>query len=297
MRIFSLRDGQVHRDPRSAPRPLWLDCTPAEVKELAPLFALHELAVEDCLNEERRPKVEEYAGHLFLVANLYEGGAVRELDIFVGRDFLLTVHAPTVSPPLPPSPDPERAPTPAALLYWLLDRAVDSFFDPLEEIGARLEAWQEAILVNPGRAALTSLLALRRQLVELRRSIRAQEEMLRVAVSLESLAGEQRLRHYFADVLDHAVKLADLVENQRELVALGIETYLSAAANRTNEIMRVLAVITTIFMPLTLISGIYGMNFRQMPELEWPYGYFVVLGAMAALGSSLYLYFRRRGWI
>lgn len=167
---------------------------------------------------------------------------------------------------------------------------------PLEEIGGQLEELQETILVNPGRAALVSLFALRRRLLDLRRSITAQEQMLRVAVSLEALAGEKRLKYYFADVYDHAVKLAEQVENLRELVALGIETYLSAAANRTNEVMRVLAVITTIFMPLTLITGIYGMNFKFMPELDWPFGYFTVLGVMGGLGLTLYLYFRRR-WI
>jgi len=298
MRIVSLSDGQEYTEPGTAPRPVWVDCTPEEVAEIAPAFGLHETAVEDCLNEERRPKVEEYPGYLFLVANWYEAGKVRELDIFMGRDFLVSAHAPEVAIPLPPAVDRHQALTsPPALLYWLLDRAVDSFFGPLEEIGGQLEELQETILVNPGRAALASLLALRRRLLDLRRSLTAQEQMLRVAVSLEALTGEKRLKHYFADVYDHAVKLAEQVENLRELVVLGIETYLSAAANRTNEVMRVLAVITTVFLPLTLITGIYGMNFRFMPELEWPFGYFTVLGVMAGLALTLFLYFRRRRWI
>ncbi|MGB9887942.1 MAG: magnesium/cobalt transporter CorA [Moorellales bacterium] len=298
MRTFSLADGKEYGSVDPAPRPVWVDLGPQELPSLAAAFSLHPAAVEDCLNGERRPRIEEYPGHLFLVANWYEAGKVRELDLFLGRDFLVSAHGPEVTLPLPPAADLQGLPGGLpALVYWILDRAVDSFFDPLDEINSELERLQDLILTRPGRAVLGSLAGLRRRLLELSRGLRAQEQVLRIALSLEALAGETGLKHYFSDVYNHAVKLAEEAEHLRELLALALETYLSYTANRTNEVMRVLAVITTIFLPLTLITGIYGMNFRFMPELEWRFGYFAVLGVMAGLALALYVYFRRRGWI
>jgi len=298
MRVFSLTDGKHYASAPSAPRPVWIDLLPEELPAAQAGFGLHPAAVEDCLNQEQRPKIEEYSEYLFLVVNSYAAGEIREVDLFLGKDFLITVHRPEVQLSLPKAADLQGLPGGLpVLVYWILDQAVDSFFEALDEINSELEELQELILSRPGRALLGALAALRRRLLELSRSLRLQEQMLRVTISRQALAGETGLRHYFSDVYSHAIKLAEEAEHLRELLALAVETYLSYTANRTNEIMRVLAVVTAIFLPLTLVTGIYGMNFRFMPELEWHLGYFVVLGGLAGLGLGLYAYFHRRGWI
>lgn len=296
MQIISLQDSKTYEEGGQAPRPIWVDCSRDELQDLVILFGLKEEEIRECLSPDIHPRVQEFGDHLFMVANICTGNRVSELNIFLGKDFLISIHTQAI-PALAPPTGERYSPNPALLLHWILDRAVDSFYAPLESIASQLEDLEEIILSSPSREKLGRLFELRRSLLRLRRSIVGQEQMLRQSVSLEALTGDKRLRSLFADVHNHAVRTAERVNSIRDLLSLATETYLTAAANRTGEVTRLLASVATIFLPLTLIAGIYGMNFDHLPGMNTSWGHYAVIFTMISIGAITYFFFRKREWI
>ncbi|MCL5046323.1 MAG: magnesium/cobalt transporter CorA [Actinobacteria bacterium] len=282
---------------------VWIDAGPDEVPSLARGFNLHSLAVEDCVDTDQRPKIDEYDEHGFIVTNVaqeWSGKKFRadELDIFFADRFLITSH---------------RSPIPALdrifeetresrsglgqILYKLLDAAVDSFFPVLDEIGDKLEAHDEQILTRPVRRAMDELFFLKRQLLRVRKVLLPQRDMLHSVTVRDLPLVDEKLKRYMIDVFGHSMRLAELTETYRDLVSSTVEAYLSVIANRTNEAMRVLAAVSTVFLPLSLIAGIYGMNFENLPGTQSRYGYLAVLLVMAVIFGFMFRFFKRKDWL
>jgi magnesium transporter len=231
---------------------------------------------------------------------------LHEIDIFVGQRFLITVHA----EPLAVLQEVEgrwgrnsRAIDEGAgtLLYTLLDSIVDQYFPVLDDIVERVEALEEQFFAETDRAGQRSdmqrLFQVKRDLLQLRRVLAPERDALLVLARQELPIFDRRVAVYFQDVYDHVVRVTDAIDVCQDLLTNVLESYLSLVSNNLNQVMKLLTALTVILMVPTLIAGIYGMNFEYMPELRWPYGYPVTLGAMALSMLVLFSYFRRKGWI
>lgn len=324
--MANLRDGRWSRATPVAPEQLpiaapdlrlhWIHVqgTPsAETLELiGARLGLHALALEDVLNTGQRPKVDRYDDLLVVMLGIpveQASGtiAVHQLTLFMGERFVLSIVADAYEPfgeirrrladKAARKPD-----QPDELLYALIDSAVDHAFPVMDSLGEQIENLEEAILNRPDADTLQALHAIKRELIILRRQLWPTREVINQILRDHSdlLGGETRL--WLRDVYDHAVQILDLVESYRDMTAGLLDVYLSSMSNQLNESMRRLAVIATIFMPLTFLAGIYGMNFEHpespwaMPELHWYWGYPLVLAAMVLIGVAMGAWFWRRRW-
>jgi magnesium transporter len=284
------------------------------LRALAQLFDLHELALEDILNTGQRPKMEAYDEQLFVVLSMpfyAEDGLVNEqISIFAGENYLVCfcpLHADPFEPVRrrvrPPSNPRFRQQGIDYLLYALVDLVVDAAFPVLEAFGNEIEELEEELLENPQRATLTQIHHVRRELLLLRRVLWPQREVVGRLMRSEYDLVTEAMHPFLRDCYDHSVQIIDLLESFREMSSSLLEVYMSSISNRTNEIMRVLTIIATIFIPLTFVTGIYGMNFSNpdspwdMPELHWYYGYPFVWCVMIAVAGGLVWYFLRKKWL
>jgi magnesium transporter len=183
------------------------------------------------------------------------------------------------------------------LAYALLDAVVDHYFVVLENLGERVEALEEELVVDPSQETLHKIHALKREMIFLRKSVWPLREVVAKLERAESELIKDSTEIFFRDVYDHTIQVIDNIETFREILAGMLETYLSSVSNRMNQVMKVLTIIATIFIPLTFLAGVYGMNFEHMPELKWRFGYFLVWGVMIALGVGMAVAFRRRKWL
>ena len=183
------------------------------------------------------------------------------------------------------------------LCYSLLDAIVDYYFVVLEKTGEKIEILEEELVANPGPETLASIHALRREMIFFRKSAWPLREALSRLGRLGSPLLDETVNIFIQDVYDHAIQVLDTAETYREMVSGMLETYLSSVSNRMNEVMKVLTIIATIFIPLTFIAGIYGMNFEYMPELKWHWGYFSIWGVMAVVTLAMVYFFRRKRWL
>ncbi|MNZ87044.1 Magnesium transport protein CorA [compost metagenome] len=186
---------------------------------------------------------------------------------------------------------------PDRFLYYLIDLVVDNYFVVGDRIEVKIEKLEEDILMHTKRSHLSEIIGLRSEILWLKKVLGPQKEVINILNKKDLRLIDDQLQKYFSDIYENAVKISENFDTFRELMGNLREAYQSAIANRANEIMRVFTAITTIFIPLTLITGIYGMNFDNMPEIHWKYGYYVVLGVMIALGAGMYYLFRKRDWI
>ncbi|HEY2894417.1 MAG TPA: magnesium/cobalt transporter CorA [Pirellulales bacterium] len=282
------------------------------VQRLGELFNLHRLALEDVLNNHQRPKVEQYGDHLFIVARMLEGGMRLETDqlgMFLGQKFVVTFQN-TPGDCLDPVRERIRRGRGIIrtagsdyLAYAILDAVVDYYFPTLEVFGEEIEALEESLITNVDRSVLSRIHDVKARLLIVRRAIWPLREALHVLIRDPVPVIQETTRIYLRDCSDHTFQIVDLVETYRELASSLMDLYHSALSNRMNEIMQVLTVIATIFIPLTFIVGVYGMNFDpksspwNMPELEWYWGYPAVWAVMLAIAGGMLLFFRHRGWL
>jgi magnesium transporter len=280
---------------------------------LGELFQIHPLALEDVVHVHQRAKVEEYAEHLFIVARMVsirDAELVTEqVSIFLGAKYVLTFQY------LPgDSFDPVRARLRTArgrirgagadyLAYALLDATIDGYYPVLEAYGTQIEELEDRMTERAGPETIGAVHRLRSNLMLLRRSIWPHREAVNTLAREERPLVSPETRVYLRDCYDHTVQIIDVVETHRDLSADLRDLYFTQLTTRTNEIMKVLTIIATIFIPLSFIAGVYGMNFDtsaspwNMPELDWPYGYPFSLGLMAAVAGGLLYFFWRRGWL
>jgi magnesium transporter len=271
-------------------------------------FGLHMLALEDVINVHQRPKAESYEDCLFVCARMPRADdghrfATEQLSLFLTKGVLITFQeregdcfAP-VRRRIMESRGRIRRSGADYLLYALLDAVTDAFFPVLEQHGERLDALEAEVIGRSDPAHNTAIHRLKRDLLTVRRCIWPQRDMLNALVRDDHALIADETRTFLRDCFDHTIQLMDLVETYREIASDLVDIHLSRISTRLNEVMMALTIIATIFMPLTLITGVYGMNFTNMPELRWPWGYPFALGLMAAVAAAMLLWFRRRGWI
>ena len=289
------------------------DADPDTLEALGGAFGLHELALEDIVNSGQRPKTELYDEQLFIVLSHpvldddYAG--TEQVSLFLGPNVVFSFHAGTHDPfdpvrkRLRKHAGSLRTKGRDYLLYALVDLVIDQCFPVLERFGSELEELEDQLLAAPTKDTLRRLHELRRDALLLRRMLWPEREVLNDLTRNEEYPIADDIKLYFRDCYDHIIQVMDLLETYRDMTTGMLDLYLSSVSNRLNEIMRVLTVIATIFIPLTFIVGVYGMNFGNknpspwaMPELNWYYGYPLIWGLMIAIGGGLLYLFKRKGW-
>ncbi len=284
------------------------DPTSQDFIELAEEFNFHPLSIEDCQQTHQRPKVEEYQGYYFIV--LYEAELVgphdhlelRELNIFLGANYLVTVHSRPIraietAKRLWPEWN-DRAEHGAGLLaYLLMDAIVDDYMPLLDILSERMDDLEDQIFGTFKPESIEEIFRIKKQLLHLRRSITPLRDVFNTMLRREQPIFARETHVYFQDVFDHIIRVADTIDTLRDMLSSTMDAYLSVQGNRMNIIMKRLTSIATILMSVTLIAGIYGMNFGQMPELSWKYGYVFALSWMLVIGVGLYIYFKKRNWL
>lgn len=270
-------------------------------------FKIHPLVIEDILTRQQRPKIEEYDDYLFFVgrAYAYEGSRLvgDQVYLIVGEGFVLTFQNrplglfTEIHDRLLHNKGLLRQEDAEFLAYYLIDRLVDDCFSVVDVFSTKVEAIDKSIFANQAREdVLKTIYRLKRDGMRLRKSIYPLREALSRLVR-DDIWFQKEAKVFLRDAYDHSMQLIETLDGSRDLLLSMMDVYLSYQSNQLNKQMRLLTVITLIFMPLTLITGIYGMNFDHMPELHWRYGYFVVLGAMALLVGSMVLFLHRRHWL
>lgn len=297
---------------RDAERVSWLNVDvvnqPELISAIGQTFELHPLVLEDVLNTDQRPKIEDYDGYLYIVLRMLrfdaEGQQIHseQLSLVLGDGYVISLQErpgdvfDTVR---------ERLRTGRRirfmradyLAYALLDAVVDHYFVLLDHLGDQVEALEDELIGDPTPATLARIHHFKREMLLLRKSIWPLREVLLRLSRDESPLINAETKLFLRDVYDHAVHVIDTVDTLRELLIGMLDLYLSSVSNRMNEVMKVLTIFATLFMPLTFIAGVYGMNFEVMPELEWVYGYPAVLGLMLMLVLALVIFFRKRRWL
>ena len=285
--------------------------TKAALQELGETFNLHPLALEDVLNTGQRPKLEPFDDQLFVImsmplmeADLVE---VQQVSLFLSKNFLVSFCEGDFGPfqsivkRLQDKSSRLRSRGSDFLLYSVLDVVIDRGFPVLENFGLQMETLEEKILDVASRDTLEKIHIVKRELILLRRMLWPQREVINQLLRDDYTLVRKDTLVYLRDCYDHTIQVMDLLETYRDMTGSMLDIYLSSVSNRMNDIMRVLTVIATIFIPLTFIVGVYGMNFDRssrwnMPELSWHYGYPIVWGVMIAIVVLMLVFFRRRGW-
>lgn len=285
----------------------WVDFSEPSDKEnllLTDVYNFHHLAVEDCKYGLQRPKVDTYVNYRFFVIHsiFYESVKPHEINLFVGKHYLVSYHK-------EPNPLMEKIwqefkenPKKAAkgldyLLYIIIDHLVDQYFPLFCKIGEELEKLETKSFPHLTQQSINKIFKIRKKLLVLRRSLVPLQEVVRQIIHPEDLEWKTRYHVFFSDVYDNLTRLVEMTEFYRNMGLDLIESVASLNSQRVNRVMMVLTIITTIFMPLSFIAGIYGMNFEYMPELHWKYGYYAVLLFMVVIAGNMILWFRNKGWL
>ncbi len=276
--------------------------------ELGGRFGVHPLVLEDVANVGQRPKVEVYDKYLFVIVDVVRFGTGGTLDekqvsLLLFDNLLITVEESEsdvfrlVVERLRAQGGRMRLQGVDYLAYALVDTAVDHYFPTLERVGEQIDEVEEVLLGKPDRKSFEELHRIKRDLLRMRKATWPLREMVGALARTDSALVREGTRVWLRDVYDHAVQVIDIVETFREMTQELADLYLSSVSNRMNEIMKVLTVIATIFMPLTFIVGIYGMNFHSIPELSWKWGYAAVWVVMLLVAGGMAWMFKRRGWL
>ncbi|QDT12720.1 Magnesium transport protein CorA [Planctomycetes bacterium K23_9] len=279
--------------------------------QLIELFGLHRLALEDVVNTHQRPKVEMYSEHLFIVLRMVsfaEHLENEQVSVFLGKNYVLTIHErdgdcfEPVRTRLRESRGQIRGLGPDYLAYALIDAIIDGYFPMVDHYGERMEQLDDDITAGHSMNTMDIIHNLRSDLMALRRAIRPLRDALNQIKPDDHSMFKKETHYHLRDCYDHTVQIIDLLDNYRELCANLRDYHMSIVSNRMNEVMKVLTITGTIFIPLTFIAGIYGMNFNtnlpgNMPELNWPYGYLFAWLLMLAIGLGLLVFVWRKGWL
>lgn len=279
------------------------------IRHLGEQYALHPLVLEDIVNTVQRPKIEDYDCYLFIVLRMLKPTGAGEfsseqLSMILGPDYLFTFQEglqgdvfDALRERIRNGKGKIRGMGADYLAYALIDAIVDAYFSVLEDLGERIVNLEEELTRSPDRSTLQVIIEIKKEIIFLRKAVWPLREAVAFLERGDSQLLSDATRVYFRDVYDHTVQVIDTVETYRDLLSGMFDLYLSSISNRTNEIMKFLTVIGTIFMPLTFLVGVYGMNFKHMPELEWHHGYFMLWGLMIVLSIAMSIYFRRKRWL
>ncbi len=279
------------------------------IQRLGNCFGIHPLVLEDILHTQQRPKFEDFDSYLFIVLRMIYAAkkddelASEQVSIIVGNNYVISfLEDPgdlfdPVRDRIRNDKGRIRKMGADYLAYSLIDMVVDNYFLVLENLTAEIEQLEDDLLSKPDVKTAQQIHLLKREIIFLRKTIWPLRELISGLQRSESKLIRKTTAVFLRDVYDHTIQVLDTVETFRDMLSGMLDIYLSSISNRMNEVMKVLTVISTIFMPLTFIVGVYGMNFKYMPELEWRDGYFVVLGVMAVIAVAMIIYFKRRKWL
>lgn len=279
------------------------------IEKLGGYFNIHPLTLEDVLNTGQRPKTEDYDSYIYTVLKMIlldtekEEILIDQISIIIGFNYLLSFQERQgdVFDPVR-----ERFENPASrlrksgvdyLAYSLIDSVVDNYFLILEHFGDEIEYLEEGLVLQPRPETLMTIQKYKRDMITLRKAVWPLRELINGLQRVESDLITESTSIYLRDVYDHTIQVIDSVEELRDILSSMVDIYLSSVSYRMNDVMKVLTVIATIFIPLTFIAGVYGMNFENMPELKWRWGYPVVMLGMTFVGVSMFIYFKKRRWV
>lgn len=294
---------------------IWVDvrglADTAFISQVGQLFGVHELSLEDVINVHQRPKAEDFSDHAFIVLRLPPDTldtAGEQVSLFAGKNFVLTFQERAGD-----CFDPVRSRIgangrivrngPDYLAYALIDACIDAYFPRLETLGERIEALEGEVMMKPSPGQVSELHAVKRELLLMRRAIWPAREMVNALLRGESRFISKKTLVFLRDVYDHTVQLMDIVETYREIAAGLVDVYLSSQSTRLNEVMKFLTIIATIFIPLSFLASLWGMNFDReasplnMPELGWYFGYPMALALMIGVAVAMFAYFKTRKWL
>lgn len=281
----------------------------ANLEKLGECFNLHPLILEDILNIDQRPKIEDLEDYLFIVLKTINYDAHKneivapQISLIVGQNYVISFHESDgdiftpIRERLKTSKGRIRKGGADYLAYALIDLIVDNYFVVLEGFGEKLEFLEEEVVSRPNPVTLRDIHRFKNDMIILRKSMWPLREVVGRLEKRESPLIGETTGFYFKDVFDHTIVAIDTVETYRDILSGMMDIYLSSVSNKLNEVMKVLTIFATIFMPLTFLAGVYGMNFEFMPELKWRYGYFLIMGFMLAIVGLMLYFFKKKKWI
>ena len=279
------------------------------IEKIGAKYDLHPLILEDILNTEQRPKFEDYEKYLFIVFKMLRYNEYKQkieseqVSVVLGQNFVISFQARVgdvfeqIRDRIRSAKGRIRKMGPDYLAYSLIDAIVDGYFTILEKLGEKIELLEEQLVAEPTEKTLQQIHRLKREMIVLRKSVWPLREVIGSLQRTESKLISDVTSIYLRDVYDHTIQVIDTIESFRDMVTGMVDIYLSSISNRMNAVMKVLTIIATIFIPLTFIAGVYGMNFKYMPELQWRWGYPVILLVMVLVAAVMLLYFRRKKWL
>jgi magnesium transporter len=283
---------------------------PDVLEKISGCFGLHPLVMEDILNTDQRPKIEDYGEYIYVVLKMihYQNAkseiVTEQISLILWKNHIISFQEGiegdvfnSVRERLRNEKSRMRKAGADYLAYSLLDAIVDTYFIILEKLGENIEVIEEELVSHPTPQTLQALHQLKREMIFLRRSVWPLREVISALERGESALIRDTTRTYIRDVYDHTIQVIDAIETYRDILSGMLDIYLSSISNRINEVMKILTIIATIFMPLTFLAGVYGMNFKYMPELEWHWGYPLVLLFMLMIGIIMMVFFRKKRWI
>ena len=280
------------------------------IEKLGECYGFHPLVMEDILNTDQRPKMEIYGDYIYIVLKMIYGGdikhpiAIEQVSLILGKNFVISFQEGREGDVF--NPVRERIRNGKGLIrkmgadylaYSLLDTIVDHYFLILETLGEKVELLEEELMRSPTSKTLQEIQKFRNEISLVRRAVWPLREVTIGLERKESPLIKETTEIYLRDVYDHTVQVMDTMEVYREMLSGMLDIYLSSVSNRLNSVMKVLTIIATIFMPLTFIAGIYGMNFKYMPEIEWRWGYPAVWVIIVLIGVSMLIYFKKKKWL
>jgi magnesium transporter len=279
------------------------------IEKLGRAFGLHPLIQEDIMTTSQRPKLDDLETSIYVVSRMVELSGdgkeivTEQLSLIFGRNFVLSFQErpgdmfDPVRERIRHGKGRIRKLGPDYLAYALLDAVVDHYFVVLETVGERIETLEDELVADPRQETLHTIHILKREMLFFRKSVWPLREVVAALERTESSLIQPSTNIFLRDVYDHVIQAIDNVETFRDMLSGMLETYLSSVSNRMNQVMKILTIISTIFIPLTFLVGVYGMNFEHMPELKWRFGYFLVWGIMIAVGGGLIYFFKRKKWL
>ncbi len=290
---------------------MWLDLTSPTETELELLreeFGFHPLALEDAIRENQRPKVDSYDGYYFVVFYCIDMDeqsndlCTTPINMFIGPNYLVTIHSEPITQILETvkrwqAPDSPLEQDVGSLVYALLDAIVDDYFPVMDQVAERVDELEDTIFEKFDESALQDIFQLKKSLLQLRRIVAPERDVLNVMLRRTIPVFDSNDITYLQDVYDHIVRTTDAIDTYRDLLSSALDSFLSVQSNRLNLVVKALTVTSIVLMSVTLVAGIYGMNFEYMPELQWRYGYAWALGLMVAIAAGLIAFFRRIKWL
>jgi magnesium transporter len=298
---------------RDQPAVSWINITGIHdvdsIEKLGKHFKIHPLTLEDIVNTEQRPKFEEYEQYVFIVCKMlyFDPGKIEliseQLSLVLGKTFLITFQEreldvfSSVRERIRKAKGKIRKSGCDYLTYTLVDGIVDHYFVILESIGESIESLEEDLFETPDEDTFKKIYGLKRKIIQLRKLVWPFREVLNRIIKTESLFFGQSTEVFLRDVYDHALRVIETIESYRDLLNSMLDLHMTTMSNRMNEVMKILTIMATIFIPITFIAGIYGMNFKYMPELEWKFGYAGVWMIIIVILVAMIVFFRRKKWI